>query len=812
MKKCNRLFKTISYAAIVALFAIISLSYFAPQLSGKVIRMGDVVQYEGMHQDITTHKAEYGEDPQWAGRLFGGMPSYLINFTNDAMLVNQIDKFLERTWRPASLIFTAMLGFWIMLLLWGVNPWLGAVFAVAYGLSSYSIIIIGAGHITKAVAIAYIPMLLGSVFYAFRKNMWIGAGLTSLFAALEIYANHSQITYYFLFVLVAFWINEGIKAYKNKLMARFAKTTALLALAAVVGVGANLSNLWYIQDYAKDTMRGGAVLAEESSGDQSKSDKGLSLDYVTMWSYGKVESLNMFVPSLMGGASDKTFSRDGEVADALSKYDAKEMATQLPAYWGDQPGTSGPTYIGAVMIFLAVFALFLLKGRYTYWVVAVSVLAIALAWGRNMMWFTELFFNYFPLYGKFRTVSMILVIVQWSVPFLAALSVAKVWSGDYSREYVLSALKKSVMVVGGVALALLLFGGVLFGFSGNYDVQFQLPDDVIEAMKAERASIMKIDAFRSLIFVMLTALVMWLFAKGRVKRVVVVVALMALTCSDMIPIGLRFLPQSRFLERKTIEVKPTTADIEILKDKELGYRVLNTSVSTFNDASTSYYHRSVGGYHAAKLQRYQDIITYHLSENNWNVYNMLNTKYIIFVNKTTKALEVELNKDAHGAAWFVDEVMFVDNPNQEIEALNSADTRYVAIVDEQFKGQVNGLEIVVDSMATVDLIDYKVNHLTYKANSKNDGVVVFSEVFYDKGWSAWLDGIEVPYFRTDYILRGMVVPAGEHTIEFKFAAPHFKLLSTITFISSLIAILGALAAIIYLVFKNYNVKDGKEVK
>ena len=808
MKKNNRLFKALNYAAIVMFFAVVSLSYFAPQLSNKVIQMGDVVQYGGMHQDISAHKAEYGEDPQWAGRLFSGMPSYLIHFTNDSMLVNHIDNYIVKSWRPASLIFMAMLGFWIMLLLWGVSPWLGAVFAVAYGLSSYSIIIIGAGHITKAVAIAYVPMLLGSVFYAYRKNMWIGAGLTALFAALEIYANHSQITYYFLFVLVAFWINEGVKAYKNRLMPRFAKTTAILIFAAVVGIGANLSNLWYIQDYAKDTMRGGSVLTEKS--DDAQSAKGLSLDYITMWSYGKSETINLFIPSFMGGASDKSFSPDGEVAEALTKYNARDIATKLPAYWGEQPGTSGPTYIGAVMIFLAIFALFLLKGRYTYWVITVSVLAIALAWGRNMMWFTELFFNYFPLYSKFRTVSMTLVIVQWSVPFLAALGVAKVWSGDYSREQIIGALKKSVMVVGGVALALLIFGGMLFGFSANYDTQFQLPDDVLEAMRGERASIMKADAFRSLVFVILTALVLWLFVKEKIKKGVVVVALLALTCSDMIPIGLRFLPQSRFIEPKSIEVKPTSADVEILKDKSLGYRVLNNSVNTFNDATTSYYHRSVGGYHAAKLQRYQDIITYHLAKNNWNVYNMLNTKYIIDVNPQTKALEVALNEQAYGAAWFVDRIKFVDNPNQEIEALNSVDARYVAIVDNSFKDQLKDLSIVVDSVATVDLIDYKVNHLTYKSNSTEDGVVVFSEVFYDKGWSAWLDGVEVPYFRTDYILRGLVVPEGEHTIEFKFSAPHFKLLSAITLICSLIAIIGAIIATIFLVFKkNKNLKDGK---
>ena len=808
MEKRNKLFRIFSYAAIVALFAVVSVSYFAPQLKGEVLRMGDIVQYGGMHQDITEHISDHGEDPQWAGRLFSGMPSYLIYFKNDAVLVNKIDHFLERWWRPASLLFVGMLGFWFMLMMCGVNPWLGAVFAIAYGLSSYSIIIIGAGHITKAAAIAYIPMLLGSVFYAFKRNMWIGAGFTALFVALEVYANHYQITYYFLFVLVAFWINEAIYAYKGKILPKFAKTTGLLVLAAVIGIGANLSNLWYVQEHSGDTMRGGSELTEKSA--EVKSEKGLSLDYVTMWSYGKAESINMFIPSFMGNASGKSFSSDGEVADALDKYNAREIATQLPTYWGDQPGTAGPTYVGAVMIFLAVFALFLLKRKYTYWVVAVSILALFLAWGRNMMWFTELFFNYFPLYGKFRTVSMILVIVQWSVPFLAALGVAKVWSGDYSKEQVLGAVKKSVIVVGGVALTLLILGGSIFGFSAQYDAQFQLPEDVVGAMTMERVSIMKADAFRSLVFVLLTAVVMWLFAQSRIKKGVVVLSLLVLTCSDMIPIGLRFLPQSRFMEPKNLDVKPTAADVEILKDKSLGYRVLNNSVSTFNDATTSYYHRSVGGYHGAKLQRYQDIITHHLSENNWNVYNMLNTKYVISQNGESGQLEVQLNEGTYGTAWFVDELLFVDTPDQEIEALNSISARYVAVVDRQFENNIEKLELVVDSMATVELIDYKVNHLTYRSNSTQDGVVVFSEIFYDKGWSAWIDGIEVPYFRADYILRALSVPAGEHTIEFKFAAPHYKLLSAITFISSLIAIFGAIVAVGFLFKNRINiVKDGE---
>lgn len=796
-----RLLKLLPYVSVLIIFVAVTAFYFAPQFDGKVLQMHDITQYEGMQQDILKHRADYGEDPQWAGNMFGGMPSYLINFKHDGLLMNDLSKALESSWRPASLIFLAMAAFWVMLLLWGVNPWVGLAPSLAYGLSSYMLIIIGAGHITKMVALAYAPLLIGSVYYAFRRNMWIGAALSALFASLEIYANHPQITYYFGFILAAYWINELFSAIKERTLPHFAKVTCVLLAAGALSLGANLSPLWYVQQHAKYTMRGGSELTQPAPGETSiKNGGGLSLDYATMWSYGKMETVNLFIPEFMGGSSSTGFSADGEVAQSLTKYNARNVATQLPAYWGDQPGTAGPTYLGAVVIFLAVLGLYLLRGRSKYWIVIVSAIAIMLAWGKNLMWFTELFFNYFPMYNKFRTVAMILVIVQWSVPFLAAMAIWKVWRREYDVDHVKKAVRNSVIITGGIALLFIVLGGAFFNFSSQYDSQ--LPQDVVSAAQAERLSMLRSDAWRSLIFVLLSAGVVWLYALGKVKKIWFVLGLSALVCIDLVPVDMRYLPKSSFVNPQQIQIQPTQANIEIMKDSTPGYRVANFTVDPFSDATTSYFHRSVGGYHGAKLQRYQDVISRHLSQMNWRVYSMLNTKYFIVADKQGGQPQVQINPDACGSAWFVDSYVVVDNADQEIAILDTLDTRHVAVLDQRFADQVKEINLTADSTARIELTDYKVNHLTYSYSASQTRLVVFSEIYYDQGWKAYIDGVMQPYFRTDYILRGMILPAGNHTVEFKFAAPDYKTISTITLVCSVVVIILALAAIVVVIVRN----------
>ena len=787
MQPQKSLTRWLPYGVALAVFLVINLFYFAPQFQGEVLPQHDIMQYKGMTQDIEEHRAQYGEDPQWEGRMFSGMPAYLINVKYEGTLIRTLTKAFYFLGQPASLIFLAMALFFCMLLCLGINPWIGIVPSLAYGLSTYFFIIIGAGHMTKMMALAFAPMVMGGIFYAYRKNAWVGAALTGFFGSILIGVNHPQITYYFLLIVAAFWINELIRSYKAHTLNRFAKTTALLALAALLAVGSNASMLYYIQSHSPETIRGGSELSTASS---MEGKDGLDLEYATHWSYGKSETFNLLIPNLYGGTSEGGFSDDGPVAQALTPYNARGMATQLPAYWGDQPMTSGPVYIGAVILFIAVLGLFVLRsGR--WWIAAITLLAVLLAWGKNFMGLTELFFNYFPMYNKFRTVSMILVIVEWTIPLLGALTLQAIWTGEMPKERLLRGVKFATGIVGGIALLFLLFGGSLMSFASPIDSQ--MPQDVAAAMRAERADMLRADALRSLIFVLLCAGVLVLYIAQKIQKKAFVLLLCGLVLADMVPVNLRYLNPDKFVPETQNRITPTEADRQILADKEPGFRVLNLSVSPFQDATTSYFHRSVGGYHGAKLRRYQDVIERHLSQMNWGVYNMLNTKYIITQDQQSGALQVQQNPDANGAAWFVERVDLVEGADAEIAALDSLNTKQVAVVDRRFAQALEGVEPQADSTARISLKEYRVNHLTYDYTAQRPGVAVFSEIYYPKGWTAYIDGEEAPYFRADYLLRAMVLPAGTHQVEFVFRAPHYRALSTVAWVCSLL-LLGALAA------------------
>ncbi|MBQ5669960.1 MAG: hypothetical protein IIV29_04645 [Tidjanibacter sp.] len=785
MKDKKDILKWLPYVGAVLLFLLLSLLYFEPQMEGKALSMGDITQYEGMSRDIKQMQAE-GEDPQWTGNAFSGMPAYMINIEYPSMVIKNWSTDLANAFgRPAVLIFLALVGFWAMLLLWGVSPWVAIVPAIAYGFSTYSILIIGAGHITKMFAFAYAPLLVGGVAYTLRgRRIILGGLLTALFATLQIAANHPQITYYFAFVIVALWVNELIRAIREKWLGRFAKATVVLAVAAVLAVGANLSSLYYTAQHQPDTTRGGSELATSGGGESG----GLDIAYATAWSYGRTESLNMFIPNLMGGSSSGGFATDGEVASSLRPYGARSLATQLPAYWGDQPMTAGPTYVGAAALLLAVLALVLLRGREKWWLVAVSVFAWLLSLGSNLMWFTELMFEWLPAYDKFRAVSTALVVVQWSVPLLGALVLWRIWQERYDRRTLLVGVGKAAAILGGIALVFILFGRAMFSFEAAYDGQMGLPNDVLAAMQAERASMLVADAVRSLVFVAVTAGVIALFAWGKIKRCVMLALVGVLVGVDMIGVDVRYLSWDDFVRPAETTIQPTEANRQIMADGELGYRVANLAVSTFNDATTSYFHRSVGGYHGAKLARYQDLIDHQLLRGNPEVYDMLNTKYFIVADKESGAPQAVLNEGANGAAWFVEDVVWASTPTEEMRALDGIDTRTEAVVETRYREMLEGVRL---GDGSVELIKYKPNHLSYRYNSEEGGLCVFSEVFYDKGWKAYVDGWEAKYLRADYLLRAMVLPAGEHIVEWRYRAPKFDLVESITLTFSLV-ILGGL--------------------
>ena len=808
MKKDRNIPSWVPYVGAVVLFLALSLFYFAPQMEGKELSMGDITQYEGMSRDIKQMQAE-GEDPQWTGNAFGGMPAYMINIEYPSMLVKNWSTDLANAFgRPAVLIFLALVGFWVMLLMWGMNPLVAIVPAIAYGFSTYSILIIGAGHITKMFAFAYAPLLVGGVGYTLRGGkLVLGGLLTALFAALQIGANHPQITYYFAIVILALWINALVVAIKEHGVGRFVKATLVLAMAAVVAVGANLSSLYYTAQHQPDTTRGGSVLAANDNSE--KNNDGLDIAYATAWSYGRTESLNMFIPNLMGGSSSGGFASDGEVADALRPYGARSLAGALPAYWGDQPGTAGPTYLGAAAIFLALLAMILLKGREKWWLLAVSVFALLLSWGSNLMWFTELMFRVLPAYDKFRAVSTALVVVQWSVPLLAGVVLWRIWKGEYDSQRLTKAVAWSAGVTGGVALVLWLLGDGMFSFASAYDTQLGLPHDVVVAMEMERASMLQADALRSLLFVALSAGALALFAWKKIRREVLLVLLGVIVTIDMVGVDSRYLFWDDFVEPSKTSIVPSEANLQIMEDRSLGYRVANLAVSTFNDATTSYFHRSVGGYHGAKLSRYQDLIDRQLLRGNPEVYDMLNTKYYIVADEQTGAPVAMLNEGANGAAWFVEDVIFASSPEEEMALLDGISTKHTAVLSSEYASELEGVEL---SQGRVELVRYKPNNLIYRYTSEAGGLCVFSEIFYDKGWRAYIDGREVDYLRADWVLRAMVVPAGSHTIEWRFRAPAFDLVEGVTLGFSLVIIGGLALWIIFSVVRQRRNQSGQTKK
>lgn len=806
-------------AAAIVLFFLIAALYFAPQFSGQTLMQHDVQQYEGMSKDILDNRAATGEDAQWTGRMFGGMPAFLINVKYPAQAVKgTIGKIVKVVDTPASFLFFSMTAMWIAMLLFGLSPWVGLVAALAYGFSTYFILIIGAGHITKMWALVYAPLMMAGVYCTLRRNAWAGAALTALFTSLEIGANHPQITYYFVIAMAALWISEGIIALRSKRGRDFARRTALLVAAGVAAVGSNFAPLWYTWQHTKETTRGGSELVAEGA----HGDEGLDLQYATAWSYGKTETLNTLVPDFMGGASSDTFAPDGPVAEALRPYGMEQAAQYMPRYWGDQPYTAGPTYLGAAVIFLALTALFLLPARQRWWIVAATLLTLFMAWGSNMMWLTELLMRYLPGYNKFRTVSMALVVAQWTLPLLAALGtgIAIERSEQTDLKRLTRAVIRSAAICAALLLILIAGGRSLFDFGMQHDgaslseqfrqmlleqggdeyvkqgVHESMGWSVASAMADERAAVMRADAWRSLAFIILAAGAMLLYARRKVIRsgTALCIVLTLIVAADLVTVDTRYLSWKSFVPARTARILPTEADKLIMQDKDPAYRVLNTSVSTFNDATTSYFHRSVGGYHGAKLSRYQDIIDRYLSKGDEGVLDMLNVRYVIGPSAT--ADDVATRPTANGAAWTVRSVVRAASPEEEITLTGEVDTKHEAVMSDEFLPENYNF-----TDGTVTLEEYRPNYLRYTTRSDGNALAVFSEIYTREGWRAYIDGEEVRPLRADYILRALELPAGSHTVEWRYRAPHWNAVEAVTLIFS-IAVLAAFIITVIIVIRN----------
>jgi len=765
----------------LAAFLLITFVYFQPLFEGKKIYQGDIVNYKGMSQELMEYRAQTGKEALWTNRMFGGMPAYQISHHTPSNLTRYADKIVSFNFpREASFVLIAFIGFYILLLSMGLAPPMAIAGALGFGLTSYLFIIIEAGHNTKAHAMAYMAPVLAGIILAFKGKLLRGSAITALFLALQLRANHLQITYYLLMIVLAFGIFELVHAIKEKKVPHFVKTGMVLVFAAILAIGANIEKIWTTYEYGKYSTRSQSELTID--GDQDNKTSGLNKDYATSWSYGKMETFNLMIPNLMGGASGSELSEDSDVYQVLKKNrvpNAKNIIKRMPTYWGDQPFTSGPVYIGAVICFLFVLGAFIVKGRLKWWLITCTLLSFALAWGHNMMWLTDIFLDYVPGYNKFRSVSMILVIAELTIPLLGFLALKEILSEKTGKKELIKSLKFALGITGGLCVLFAFVGPSLFNFTSNGDAQ--LPDFIVSALESDRAYLMRSDALRSLLFILLTGLSIYLFHTRKIKMLVFATVLAVLVMADMLPVNMRYLNADDFVKARKMEqpFKKTPVDAQILEDKELNFRVYNLAERLDAGARTSYFHNNIAGYHGAKLKRYQELIDLQLSKANASVVNMLNTKYIIRKGPSGDLIASQ-NPSRYGPAWLVKEVEVVANADEEMNQLSSFDLSNKALVDQRF-----GLSTTsYSATGSILLSSYEPNHLIYDVNVDEVSFAVFSEIFYDKGWNAYINGELNAHYRVNYVLRGMNLPKGEYQVEFKFEPQSVAIGSSISLVCS----------------------------
>lgn len=797
MKKEN-IFK---YLGVVVLFVFASLLYFHPVLKGKKISQSDITQFQGMAKEINDYRADKNAEPYWTGASFSGMPAYQISayYPND--FVRVIDKTLRFLPRPADYTFLYFLSFFVLMMALKVDWRLATLGSLAFGFSTYLIIIFIPGHNAKAHAIAYMPLVLAGVLWVFRKKYVLGFIVTGFAMALEIYVNHIQMTYYLGFCLLILGIVELIHAIKNDELTVFIKKAAVIISAVVLGIGANSSRIMAMKEYADFSTRGKSELTINADRTEKKQTTGLDKSYITEYSYAKLETFNLFIPRYMGGGTFEELSEDSNFYKLIEKRAGKKVADdyskQVLTYWGDQTIIEAPAYIGAVIFFLFFLGIFLVKGKLKQWLVAATIFSILLSWGRNFDIITNFFIDYIPLYNKFRAVSSIQVIAELCVPILAILALRDLFSKEINNVKKRKALEKAVFTFGGVIVLGFVLAHVFSTFEGIRDNNYKDLVGLIDAVIADRKAMLLSDTIRSLVLVILTGGILWLFLKDKLKKNLVIVGLGVLVLFDLISVDKRYVNQEDFTNSRRVD-KPFVAsnvDKQILQDTT-HFRVGNFVGNPMQDGTTSYFHQSIGGYHAAKMGRYSELFEYQIAKNNMQVLNMLNTKYFIVAdNKGEK--QAQLNPYANGNAWFVNEIKLVDSANKEMMALDSLQTKFEAVIDNRQLDQTINLTFDKDSTATISLKKYDVTELTYESKTNRKQFAVFSEIFYKDGWNAYVDGQLTPHYRVNYVLRGMIVPEGNHTITFKFEPKVIQKGGLISLISYIILILVSAGWLLY---------------
>ena len=817
------------YLSAIIIFFVVSVGYFTPAIfEGKALHQTDIRKGAGMGRDVSEHSVTNNEKSLWGSRMFGGMPSYQISPSyRSAPILRELKNLFEgKLPIPANYLFAYMLGFFILLLAFKVNPWVAIVGAIAYGFSSYFLIIIEAGHIWKVWVLELIPPTIAGIVWAYRGKFLLGGIVTALFLSMQLFSNHIQMTYYSFMFVGIFLICRVIYDIREKQIARFIKASAVLLVAGLISFGANSANIILSAKYSNQTIRGESELTDNAANKTS----GLDRSYATQWSYGIGETFTLLIPNAKGGASapigysiyngeyQRNINKNKSALDKSSPQYRNYIASQS-SYWGMQPFTSGPVYIGAFIIFLFIFGLFIVKGYLMWAFLAGTILSIVLSWGHNFMWLTDLFLDYFPMYNKFRAVSSILVIAELTIPVFAILALSKI----VENKKIIVEKKKQIFIslgfTAGLTFLFILMPRIFFDFSSASDMaglQSQnqpqsVIASVIQDLENVRIAIFRSDAWRTIIIILIGVGLLWLYGTKKIKKSLLIGSIAVLTLFDLANVDKRYLNNGNFLPKSATKIAwaKTTADEQILKDSDPNYRVLNLSVSPFNDSSTSYYHKSIGGYHAAKLRRYQDIIDKHISTSiNWSVLDMLNMKYLITSSNGQPI--VQPNPNAMGYAWAVDSVRIVANADEEIAALNEVDVRTIAVVDKRFENQLQNFVFQTNDSVAIQLTDYKINHLTYKIRSRSEQIIVFSEIYYNDGltfWEAFIDGQSVSHFRANYILRALRVPAGEHEIEFVFKPKAYKILNTFSLICALVLLSICLGALMWAIFNLYRYRN-----
>ncbi|MBL4561507.1 MAG: YfhO family protein [Labilibaculum sp.] len=840
-------------------FVIIAFIYFQPVLEGKVYKKGDSINAWGAKKEIIDYRNQTGENALWTNSMFGGMPSYHINVDYRAKDMSVFKQMMEfNTPDPVKFLVLYMIGFYILLISLRVNPWLSIAGAIAYAFSTYFVIIIGAGHLWKVNALAFIPPALAGILLVFRgKYLW-GGLLATFFLIMELYSNHIQMTYYFVIMVICILVFEFYYQLKQKNLTHFFKAIGVLAIASIIALGVNFTNLYNSYDYTKSTIRGKSEL---TLGDKDNKTSGVDKDYGTQWSYGIQETLSLLIPNVKGGAGAPqegmqvlNYINSGQMKSVADYYGLEQVDNHH--YWGNQPFTAGPVYLGAIILFLFILGLFIIRGRLKWGLLTATILAIMLSWGHNFPSLTSIFYDYVPLYNKFRAVSSILIIVELCVPLLAILTVKKILEEPdvLKSKIAISSVKLNVLVIpvaltAGLSGLLYLIPTLGLDFLSKFELGYfqqisqsnpnalglisQIQGDLIDA----RIDVFRADALRSIVFVALALIALYVFFKKYIKAELFIVALIVLIVIDLYPVNKRFTSNDNFVEKKDLKLAymPNMADYQILQTElknkpELqdiakqalseytrkyrkasdyekvaaqlwavtynsNYRVFEKAGSPFQNARTSYFHKSIGGYHGAKLRRIQELYDYHIEKGNAKVLNMLNTRYLI--TKGEKGLQANYNPDALGAAWLVNSYKTVANSNEEIMALLAFDPAKELLVDKRFEDQLQGLSIVSDSTAGIQMQKYSPNAISYDYKANSEQLAVFSEMYYQPGWNAYIDGKEAKHFRANYVLRGMRLPAGNHQIEFKFEPKAYVIGEKISLASMILFFLLLVGGLVY---------------